>query len=175
MVQSIFVDQTLNDNISSIKTNSAPSVQYVVREQTFRIDITGLRPSTPHYMYFERQKVGSGLIKPVGGVLGDQLITDTNGVLSFDFFFQADLPQGTTMAENAQRTASLLAGVKEVVVTNINQSTLPLDYDSVSSSYFVGKIGLSVYNAAVSASTSGAGGGGPIASIWKTPPRVMAV
>jgi len=150
------------------KTPPTTPTTYVVREQTFRIDINGLRPSTPHYMYYERVLVDSSKLKPVGGSLGDSLTTNANGVLSFDFFFTAEVPQGTSSTEINQYLASTMAGTKEVVVTNINQANLPSDYATVSSSYFAGVIGVSVYydDATLMAMSgggvgTGAGSGGP--------------
>jgi hypothetical protein len=152
---------------------SVPSpVSFTAREQVFRVDIKGLRPSTPHYMYFERRLVSASNIKPLGGSLGGALVTDTSGNLVFDFYYQADLPPSTSPVQELQRAASLVAGVKEVVVSNINESTLPSDYALSSSSYFAGYIGISVLTTSsipdastiddsVHGSGIGAGVGGP--------------
>ena len=132
-------------------------VSFTSREQVFRVDIKGLRPSTPHYMYFERRQVSASNIKPLGGSLGGSLVTDTSGNLVFDFYYQADLPPSTSPVQEFQRAASLVAGVKEVVVSNINQSSLPSDFALASSSYFAGQIGISVLTTSSSAPDIGVG------------------
>ena len=126
------------------KVSVQAPISFTAREQVFRIDIKGLRPSTPHYMYFERRQVSASVIKPLGGSLGGSLVSDTSGNLVFDFYYQADLAPSTSPVQEFQRAASLVAGVKEVVVSNINETTLPSDFAMASSSYFAGRIGISV-------------------------------
>lgn len=143
------------------KVSVPPPVTYTAREQAFRIDIKGLRPSTPHYLYFERLLVASSKIKPVGGNLGDSLVSSADGTLVFDFFYSADIPQGTSPSEMLQYARSLLAGTKEVVITNINQANLPADYALASSSYFAGYIVVSVHGSDSIPAAVDHGGAGP--------------
>lgn len=143
------------------KVSTPPPITYTAREQAFRIDIKGLRPSTPHHMYFERLLVASSKIKPVGGSVGDSLISGADGTLAFDFFYSADIPQGTSPSEIEQYAKSLLAGTKEVVVTNINQANLPTDYALASSSYFTGYIVVSVHGNYSTPAAIDHGGAGP--------------
>lgn len=131
-------------SVTQGKVNVPAPVSYGVREQAFRFSISGLRPSTNHYLYFERRLVDSTKIKPVGGLLGSTILTDANGKVDFDFFYAADLSQGTSPAEIAQYASSLYAGTKEVVVSTLNQANLPADYASSSTSYFAGYITVSV-------------------------------
>jgi hypothetical protein len=116
-------------------TKRAPRIIFVSREQVFRFNISGLLPNTVHNMYFERQKVDSSFIKPLSGSLGDQLKSDENGKLVFDFYFQTGLPAAETTIEQAQEKATLLAGKKEVVVASVSDSVLPSSSDSVLSSF----------------------------------------
>ena len=159
------------------KVSVPAPISFTAREQVFRVDIKGLRPSTPHYMYFERRQVSASNIKPLGGSLGGSLVSDTSGNLTFDFYYQADLPPSTSPVQEFQRAASLVAGVKEVVVSNINETTLPSDFALASSSYFAGHIGISVLTTSsipdsstiddsVHGSGIGAGGDGGGPGVW---------
>ena len=55
-----------------------------IRSKTISFTISGLKPLTNHYAFFEEVSVDS-YITPTGGSLGDQLISDANGNLSGTF------------------------------------------------------------------------------------------
>jgi hypothetical protein len=116
-------------------TKRTPRIIFVSREQVFRFTISGLLPMTVHNMYFERQKVDSFSIKPLSGSLGDQLKTDENGKLVFDFYFQTGLPAAETTVEQAQEKAVLLSGRKQIIVASISDESFPLKSDSILSFY----------------------------------------
>ena len=115
---------------------STTQIRFLVSEQRFNISITGLQPSTVHYFYFERSQVSASKLKPIGGKLGDPLLTTAAGTLTFDFYHTADLPQTTTTVDNAQRLALLVAGTKEVVVTSENISKLPTGFETTYMSFW---------------------------------------
>jgi hypothetical protein len=112
-----------------------PRVIFVSREQVFRFTISGLLPLTIHNMYFERQKVDQFSIKPSSGSLGDQLKSDENGKLVFDFYFQTGLPAAETTVEQAQEKATLLSGRKQVIVASISDQIFPSTSDTILSLY----------------------------------------
>jgi hypothetical protein len=116
-------------------TKRTPRIIFVSREQVFRFTISGLLPMTVHNMYFERQKVDPFSIKPLSGSLGDQLKTDENGKLVFDFYFQTGLPAAETTVEQAQEKAVLLSGRKQIIVASISDESFPLKSDSILSFY----------------------------------------
>ncbi len=123
---------------------SNPKIIFVAREQTFRFDLSGLMPQTVHYFYFERQRIDASKLKPVGGKVGDALQTDVNGKISFDYFFDSGITPESSV-EKAQQQASLLAGTKEVVLTNLNSSTITEGFQTTSLSYYRSHIRISVH------------------------------
>lgn len=86
-------------------------------------------------MYFERQKVDSNYLKPLSGSIGDPLKTDGNGKLIFDFYFQTGLSAAETTVEQAQEKATLLSGVKQIIVASLSDNVFPSSSDSVLSLY----------------------------------------
>lgn len=123
---------------------SNPKIIFVAREQTFRFNLSGLMPQTVHYFYFERQRVSSTKLKPSGGKLGDALLSDADGKLVFDYFYDSGITPESSV-ERAQQQAALLAGTKEVVLTNINSSTITEGFQATSLSYYRSHIRINVY------------------------------
>lgn len=127
-------------------TTSAPAIYFIAKPQTFRISVKGLKPSTVHYFYFTGQRVDSSKLKPLSGKIGDTLITNTNGELTFDFFYDSGLTSSSASSlEEAQQQAARLAGTKEVVVTTLATTALSSDYEETSSSYWRSHILIQVY------------------------------
>lgn len=58
----------------------------MLRDRAVQLQFVGLRPSTRHYVYVDTEKVGDNLIKPSGGLLGDALISDADGTISFIYY-----------------------------------------------------------------------------------------
>lgn len=123
---------------------SAPRIYFTARTQIFRFTLSSLMPSTRHYFYFERQLVDSKYLKPLGGKAGEPLITDTNGQITFDYFYDSGLTGDQTTLEDAQQKAATLAGVKEVVLSNNTAATLAEDFKDSSLSYFISHIRVQV-------------------------------
>ena len=109
--------------------------KYITRDQVFRITLAGLMPLTLHYLYFENNLVSAANIKPVGGVLGDPIKTDSSGQISFDYYNNGGTVLDTTPFEQAQALAGKLASAKQVVVANRSVATLDADYESTYLSY----------------------------------------
>jgi len=118
---------------------------FTVRDQVFTVTIFGLRPSTTHYCYFERNLVSSSQIKPQNGDLGDPIITDSDGKVVFDFYFKSGASNAATTIAEGQRFAASIAGIKELVVTNQNVTSLALGFEESVDSFFTSQIQVSVY------------------------------
>jgi len=138
---------------------------FTVRDQIFNITVYGLKPLTVHTCYFERNKVDANKLKPKNGQLGNQLITDANGSLTFDFYYSSGLGDEATELNQAQKQAANIAGLKELIVTDTSVASLPANYEDTASSLFVGQINVSVYIPPESEWTTpvveGGGGGRP--------------
>lgn len=128
-----------------LATRTNPRLFFTTREQTFRIKGTGLMPLTVHYLYVERKRVDSTNIKVVGGKLGNSIITDINGMVEFDYYYNSGISSAATSEEEAKKTANLLAGTKEIVLSNIEATALPTDFRLSSTSYMQTEIYVSVY------------------------------
>ena len=154
---------------------------FTVRDQVFTITVYGLKPSTVHNCYFERNKVNSSKIKPKNGQLGNALITDANGSATFDFYYDSGLGTEATDLNQAQQRAANLAGVKELIVTDSALTSLSVGYEQTASSIFVGQITISVYvppeNEWTPPVATGGGGsnhtGGIIGSIGRSIARIF--
>ena len=145
---------------------SIKQVIFLTREQSFDITVYGLIPLSYHYLYFERNKVDDLKVKPLGKKLGDPLISDASGKLQFTYYYNADIQTDVpTEIETANKQAALVAGTKELVVTNINSMTLPYEFQNTSLSYWVGRIQVQVnmpttFEDKTYHAPSGGGGGG---------------
>ena len=122
-----------------------PQIIFLVRDQSFEITVNGLLPLTYHYLYFEGKQVSSEHFKPVGGKLGDPLISDANGQLNFVYYYTSNLPQSTTELSEYYNFINSLAGKKQLVVANINMATLPDTYQTTSFSYATSYITIEAY------------------------------
>lgn len=125
-------------------TKTNPRVYFVAREQTFTFNVSGLLPSTVHYFYFERQLVPASKLKPEGGKLGDLLVTDSNGKVTFDFLYDSGLTGDKTTLEQSQAASNLIAGNKEVALTTTNTQVLAEDFMTTSLSCFRSHIRIQV-------------------------------
>jgi hypothetical protein len=153
---------------------------FTVRNQVFTVTVYGLKPSTVHNCYYERNKVDSNKIKPKNGQLGHPIITDINGSATFDFYYESGLGAEATELNQAQQQAANLAGVKELIVTDSALASLPVGYETEASSIFVGQINVSVYippesewAAPVAASGGSSHTGGILGSIGRSIARVF--
>ena len=60
---------------------------YALKDDLLEFGFAGLLPSTIHYVYIDGQSVSSSFLVPEGGIVGDQLISDDNGNLNFEYFY----------------------------------------------------------------------------------------
>jgi hypothetical protein len=126
-------------------TTSAPKIFFTVRDQVFRISVSSLKPLTTHYFYTERTRVSTTKIKPVGGVLGDPIITDSDGAVIFDYYYDSGISTNATEVDQAQKIANNIAGKKEIVVADLDLTSLSDTFEKSSQSYFRSMITISAY------------------------------
>lgn len=122
-----------------------PQIVFLVRDQSFDINVNGLLPLTYHYLYFEGNKAASNLYKPAGGKIGDPLISDANGKLTFTFYYSSNVPGYTTELTEYYSFIGSVAGKKELVIANINNTTLPSTYETTAFSYAKTSITIEAY------------------------------
>ena len=77
---SLYTPPVYEPNVISSTTTS------VINEQSFTINVVGLRASTNHKFYLSGADK-TAQCRPVGGVLGDALQSDVDGKLSFIFYY----------------------------------------------------------------------------------------
>ncbi len=121
------------------------NLYFTVRDQVFTVSLNSLRPSTTHYCYFERNLVPSSQIKPLNGNLGDPIVTDNDGKVTFDFYYQSGASTAATTIAEGQRIAASIAGTKELSVVNQSQSSLGVGFEETSDSFFTTQLQISVY------------------------------
>lgn len=121
------------------------NLYFTVRDQVFTVSLNSLRPLTTHYCYFERNLVPSSQIKPLNGNLGDPIITDNDGKVTFDFYYQSGASTAATTVAEGQRIAASIAGTKELSVVNQSQSSLGVGFEETSDSFFTTQLQISVY------------------------------
>ncbi len=122
-----------------------PQIVFVVRDQAFNISVSGLLPLTYHYLYFENKLVSNTQFKPIGGKLGDPLISDSNGKLELVYYYTSNLPNLTTELSEYYSLINSLAGKKQLVIANINQAVLATSYVTDAFSYAVDYINIEAY------------------------------
>lgn len=62
----------------------------LAKDQSFDVDCRGLKPFTVHNFYVDGTD-NTAKCKPVGGSLGDSLLTDMNGRISFKFYYTSGI------------------------------------------------------------------------------------
>jgi len=124
---------------------SAPKIFFIARDQVFRLSISSLKPSTTHNLFFERVRVLAANIKPLGGSLGDPIVTDSDGKVVFDYFYNSGITNNATEVDQAQKIANTIAGKKEIVIADTNEVLLIDGFEKTTLSYFRTMINVSVY------------------------------
>lgn len=118
---------------------------YIADAQKFDISITGLRPLTRHYFYFDEVDVTSKCrqVRTTATAGTDGLVTDANGVLVFSFYYDAGIDEAAESDFTRQnQLAAQIAGIKTFSVQNIDatsraQGTIDLKYYADSINYNV--------------------------------------
>jgi len=110
------------------------------KERDIILEFYGLRPNTTHYFYFDKVKI-TGMVKQFGKKLGQPLISDESGNLKVIYYLSSGI-SSTSYESIPTKVSNLEAGKKEIVVTTINQTTLPDNYYNSSTSFSAFILGL---------------------------------
>jgi hypothetical protein len=94
---------------------SIQSYKYVAADQSFSISLTGLMPSTLHTVSVNSEDVTADC-RPAGGQLGDSLVTDSSGRMTFTYYFNVTTGTPVTDSQNIQ---ALINGVASALVMSI--------------------------------------------------------
>ena len=96
---------------------SLPIGDFVSDAQKFQISITGLKPNTYHKFMFDGEDQTSKCSQSRTSTTNTSgLLTDTNGTLNFDFYFDAGINEATSDLEQQNKLAAAKAGTKVFVV-----------------------------------------------------------
>ncbi len=121
------------------------TVFFIVRDQMFTVAINGLKPLTPHFCYFERNLIDASKLKPKNGKLGDSLVTDADGKLVFDYYYDSGVSDLGTLLSVVQQKVASLGGLKEIIVAEVNTPSLAEGFEEESRSVYKGNVTISVY------------------------------
>lgn len=116
------------------------SIRKYFKEKDVIIEFYGLKPLTTYYFYFDGKKI-TDRVKQFGKKLNQPLISDENGQLKTIYYLSSGI-ESDSLQSVPVRTKNLRAGSKEVVVTTINQTSLPENYKDSSVSFSSVKLGL---------------------------------
>lgn len=109
--------------------------EFVSDAQKFTISATGLKPNTYHKFMFDGSDQTSKCSQARTSTTNTSgLLTDANGTLNFDFYFDAGINEATSDLEQQNKLAAAIAGIKVFSIES---------YDGNSKS--TGSIGLKYY------------------------------
>lgn len=97
--------------------------KFTAQSQAFTITVNGLVPLTRHFVYFERRRQSDSICAPVGGAVGQPLVTNSSGTLRFVYYYNAGLSE-TNSFEAMQNMFNSLVGVKVIDVVSVDQTSL---------------------------------------------------
>jgi hypothetical protein len=98
---------------------SAINIKYIADSQKFVISTSGLKPNTNHTFTFDGENKTSKCTQirtTTTNTTG--LRSDENGILTFDFYYDAGLDEATTDITAQNRIISNIAGQKRFVIEN---------------------------------------------------------
>ena len=131
-------DFTLTTSTQYIDTGyygSIPYGEYISDAQKFAISITGLKPNTYHKFMFDGEDQTAKCSQTRTSTTNTSgLLSDVNGTLNFDFYFDAGIDEAISDFEQQNKLAAAKAGTKIFTVES---------YDRNSKS--TGSIGLKYY------------------------------
>jgi hypothetical protein len=126
---------SLSTNFMNDIFGSIPLGEFISDAQKFSISVTGLKPNTYHKFMFENEDQTSKCAQSRTSTTNTTgLLTDVNGTLNFDFYYDAGINEATTDLEQQNKLAASKAGVKVFTVQS---------YDGNSKS--TGSIGVKYY------------------------------
>jgi hypothetical protein len=96
---------------------SLPTGDFISDAQKFTIAITGLKPNTYHKFMFDGEDQTSKCAQSRTSTTNTSgLLTDANGTLNFDFYFDAGIDEATSDLEQQNKLAAAKAGTKVFTV-----------------------------------------------------------
>ncbi len=107
---------------------------YVADSQVFTIQMSGLKPSTAHTFTFDGVNQSSRC-KQTGKNLGDTLISQPDGTLTFQFFYDAGINEATSDYTKQNAMASAAAGVKKFSAQSTDNTSIAIGVVNIKSSY----------------------------------------
>lgn len=110
------------------------TVKIVARDRVVPFQFAGLLPLTKHYLYVDTERIPSGVIKPYGGLLGDDLITDENGRLVFEYYYVTGAFDVTNRDQATMVNRSRVAKRRRYVICNTYAATLDASAEAASRS-----------------------------------------
>lgn len=110
------------------------TLKLVARDRVIPLQFSGLLPLTKHYLYIDTERVSSGSVKPYGGLLGEQLITDASGRLVFDYYHVTGSFDVSNRDQASTVNRSRVSKRRRFVVCNVFQSTLDEDAENAARS-----------------------------------------
>lgn len=98
---------------------------YVADAQRFRISVSGLKPSSYHEFVFNGEdKTSSCTQQRTSTTNTTGLLTDENGTIVFDFYYDAGISEASSDLAQANKIASALAGVKSFTIQTTDGSSI---------------------------------------------------
>jgi len=101
---------------------ASQNITYIAAAQRFVISAQGLRPATRHYFYYNGTD-SSASCQIYGGLPGDNLQTDANGAITFTYYYNSGLPSNATSLLANQDLKNRIAGTKQAVLTNSDNTS----------------------------------------------------
>jgi hypothetical protein len=100
------------------------TLAYVADAQKFVISVTGLKPNTYHkFMFSSEDRTDKCSQSRSSTTNTSGLLTDVNGTLSFDFYYDAGIDEATSDLEQQNRLAAGTAGIKTFSVESYDNNS----------------------------------------------------
>lgn len=92
---------------------SIPLGAYVADNQKFAVSVQGLKPNTYHKFMFNGEDATSKCTQNRTSTTNTTgLLSDANGVINFDFYYDAGINEATSDLEQQNKNAAAIAGIK---------------------------------------------------------------
>ncbi|NDG29053.1 hypothetical protein EB118_03005 [bacterium] len=105
----------------------------LLKERDIIFEVYGLRPLTRYYFYVNSTQ-NTSRIKQFGKKLADPLVTDENGYMKLVYYIDSGIPTDTMKGVLVRRN-NLNYRPIEVVLTTIDQTTIPTNFETSAVSY----------------------------------------
>jgi hypothetical protein len=120
--------------------------EYISDAQKFAISITGLKPNTYHKFVFDNEdKTAKCSQTRTSTTNTSGLLSDANGILNFDFYYDAGIDEATSDLQQRNKLGSATAGTKIFSVESYDGNSkasssiglkyytnIPFDYNNAS-------------------------------------------